>query len=97
MAYAGETVRVISRVKDYDAVPIIGTDGVAVTLEVFDREKVRVVGPVAMAWSGEESYWFYDWATPGPDGGTYRAKVTAAGATKQAWGVSRLRLTTSPV
>jgi acyl dehydratase len=97
MAYAGETVRVISRVKDYDGVAITGTDGVAVTLELFDRAKVLIAGPVAMAWNGAKSYWFYDWATPGPAGATYRAKVTAAGATKQAWRVSRLRLTTSPV
>lgn len=97
MAYAGETVRVISRVKDYDSVAITDLDGVTVTLEVFDRARSLIAGPFAMAWNGAKSYWYYDWATPGPAGATYRAKVTAAGPSKQAWGVSRLRLTTSPV
>lgn len=99
MAYAGETVRVISRIEDYDERPITGADGVTVTLNIYDSELVHFAGPFTMAWNADDEYWFYDWDTEsaGAVKGTYRTKVRAEGSIYKAWSVSRLKLATSPV
>jgi hypothetical protein len=99
VAYAGETVRVISRIKDYDENPITGDDGVAVTLNVYDAELAQFAGPFTMAWDAEEEYWFHDWDTQasGAEKGSYRTKVRAEGDIYKAWSVGRLRLAASPV
>lgn len=104
MAFAGETVRVRSKITGYDGEPITDADGVTVTLDVWDTNKVHLFGPVTMAWESVRKYWFYDWPTVTADAtpvalpvGTYRSRVTAEGGGKDAWQFGRIKLSPNPV
>jgi hypothetical protein len=104
MAFAGETLRVRSKITDYDGKAITDADGVTVTLDVWKPDKTKLFGPVTMAWESVHKYWFYDWATVTADAtpvalaaGTYRSRVTAVGGGKDAWQFGRIKLSPNPV
>jgi len=102
MAYAGEVVRVISRIKDFHGDAVTSEQGVTVSLDVFDHLHARVLTSAEMTWddvgNADGPYWFYDWATPATSG-SYRMKVTVVGGsfdTFDAWQYQRVRLAKNP-
>lgn len=104
MAFAGETVRVRSKITDYDGVAITDADGVTVTLDIWNPDKTHLLGPVEMLWQPTHAYWYYDWTTKTTDAtpvalavGTYRSRVTAEGGGKDAWQFGRIKLSANPV
>lgn len=101
MPFAGETIRLISRIKDYDDELITDTSGVTVTIDLFNPDKTHLAGPFPMAYNatGDDDgpYWYYDWDSTGVVKGNYRSKVMATGGGLNAWQNGRVRLTESAV
>jgi hypothetical protein len=104
MAFAGETVRVRSKITDYDGKAVTDADAVTVTLDIWTPGKTHFAGPLTMTWETVHKYWYYDWVTN--DGaatptafpiGTYRSRVTVEGGGKDAWQFGRIKLSPNPV
>lgn len=84
MAYAGQKVRVISRITGYNDEPLTGAIvGLVVVLDVFDPEGEPIVTDQAMAWHStgnkDGPYWYYDWPTGASPPGKYKTEVRATG------------------
>lgn len=84
MAYAGQKVRVISRITGYDGETLTGdVVGLSVVLDVFDPTGVKVVDSQGMAWhpvgNVNGPYWYFDWTTGANPPAKYKTEVHATG------------------
>lgn len=84
MAYAGQKVRVISRITGYDDEPLTNAIvGLAVVLDIFAPDGTAVLTDQPMAWhepgNADGPYWYHDWASGSNPPGRYKTEVRATG------------------
>lgn len=97
--YAGETVLIKhSAHLDGETTALTNLDVAAVYLSIYDADLVEVLAPTVMTWVPGKSRWEHSWNSPGPTGGTYKAKCKIVGLdSSENWEYKTIRLKTKVI
>jgi hypothetical protein len=75
--YAGETVRILANVDDWDGTPMSPASVEGVSVFISNKYGDTLVEGGEMEWVPQEAQWQYSWNTP-DEGGVYSVEVIFA-------------------